>query len=221
MTPSLPAENEIHIWRLELNCCFDKAMANRFLTAEELQRGYRLINEQHRRRFLSAHIGLRRILSFYLAISPQEIEIYQDVNGKPFIIHPINLQFNMSHSGDIAIYAITQVQQVGVDIERIKSSIDYPAVAERFFTPAEYQFLLTLPAAEQLSGFYKIWVRKEAYIKASGLGLRQSLSSFNVLNNPFIIDLPTDPGYAAALSLYNVFLADIVCKHKQLTLVKD
>ena len=129
------------------------------------------------------------------------------------------LEFNLSHSGDFALIAVTQAHKVGVDVECIRSDIELESMARRFFSPIEVSELMSLLADQRLVGFFNCWTRKEAYIKAHGLGLSLPLDSFDVSLTPgepailratrpdaeeaarwTIIPLEVAPGYSAAVS---------------------
>lgn len=195
----MPAD-ELHVWQVKLNES-PVEFQIQCLDQEELHRAERFINEAHRRRYLLAHFFLRSILARYLAIPAAKIVFFKQANGKPYIQSQANLQFNMSHSEDMALYAITQGREIGIDIEKINEQIDVLAIAARFFAADEYQSLKILPAEEQALKFYEIWSGKEAYIKATGAGLTRSLSQFSALNNSSIRILEINPEYKAALAL--------------------
>lgn len=176
--------NEIHIWSVDLTKILAFAMRNSaILSADEHHRAQRFHFLTHQQRFIGAHVVLRMLLSDYLGIPPAEIHFTKTTQGKPQISHSGNeLKFNLSHSADFAIYAFTLKHEIGVDIE--KTGKDYrPALVEKYFTPQENNDLLQLPPEERTAGFYRIWSRKEALIKAIGGGLAHSLNSFSVSPN--------------------------------------
>ena len=92
---------------------------------------------------------------------------------------PADLRFNLSHAGTRALLAVSIGRDVGVDIER-ERPIDVLAVARRYFARDEYRALVALPEDLRVRAFYRVWTRKESYIKARGDGLSASLSSFVV-----------------------------------------
>jgi 4'-phosphopantetheinyl transferase len=92
----------------------------------------------------------------------------------------ISLRFNMSHSGDIAVYALSSRREVGVDVEEIRPLADADTIAERFFSRREHAEYRALPPGDRPLGFFQCWTRKEAFIKALGEGLSHPLDSFDV-----------------------------------------
>ncbi|MBX3709158.1 MAG: 4'-phosphopantetheinyl transferase superfamily protein [Gammaproteobacteria bacterium] len=169
-------ENEIHVWTADLST----NLIQELLSSDEKKRANRFLFPIHKQRFIAARSILRKILSFYLAVPPQEIMFTYNSNGKPFLHMPsTHLQFNLSHSENIAIYAITMTHDIGIDIEKIQETYNRD-LAKRFFSLKENQDLLLLPLEEQKIAFYRIWSRKEAIIKAIGKGLTIPLSTFSV-----------------------------------------
>jgi len=176
----MPIEpNDIHIWSAHLASA--KHQEEAILSQDERARAERYVFPIHRQRFIAARCWLRKILGFYLNLAPQDIIFTYDKKDKPFLSVPNNtaLQFNLSHSEDIAIYAITLNHAIGVDIEKIQEHYN-DAVAKRFFSSQEYTALMQLSPQDRIIGFYRIWSRKEAIIKATGKGLSTPLSGFSV-----------------------------------------
>lgn len=155
----------------------------KLLDSSEQQRAARFHFAIHRERFIVARAVLRKILSLYTGIAPEEISFVYGEHGKPYLKdNPLNLQFNMSHSHERAVYAVTQEAEVGIDIEKIEPEFRED-VAKRFFSTTEYTELMQLPDDLRISAFYEIWVRKEAIIKLFGKGLYQPLNEFSVKCN--------------------------------------
>lgn len=111
------------------------------------------------------------------------LEICVDENGKPYFKDYPDFYFNISHSGDLIAVAFSS-SSVGVDIEKLKDANF--KIAERRFTDKEKQFI-----KNNLDFFY-VWTRKEAYLKRTGKGLRQSLSTFGVLDENTIKTFKAD-----------------------------
>jgi 4'-phosphopantetheinyl transferase len=174
--------NEIHIWTADLAITQAQENENlRLLSLEERERADRYHFPIHRTRFIAARSMLRLIISRYLNITPDKIIFTYAEHEKPSLNSPnsLKLQFNLSHSENYAVYAITTEYAIGVDIEKIQDHFNL-AVAKRFFTQQENADLLNFSSQEQTSAFYRIWARKEAVIKAIGKGLAIPLSSFSV-----------------------------------------
>lgn len=151
------------------------------LSADERERGARFLRPMHQQRFITARAILRQLLGQYLNVDPAVIQFSFGEHDKPALAgpHANSLQFNLSHSDDMAVYAFTRSGAIGIDIEKIQSE-NKSDIAERFFSPAEIAALATLAPSEQAAGFFRLWSRKEAIIKANGKGLAQPLSSFSV-----------------------------------------
>ncbi len=210
----------IHLWTIRTDA--PEVVARGFeqlLAADEKSRAARFRFDRLRRSFAVARGALRVILSFYLNAPPGNIEFTYGINGKPAVASETGLQFNASHSGDLALIAVTTGCEVGVDLERMRGIKDSEQIANRFFCPAEAQELLSLPREQQELAFFLCWTRKEAFIKATGQGLSAALDSFRVTLDPSqpatmlhidgdrdlaqawtLHDLQIAPGYAAALA---------------------
>jgi 4'-phosphopantetheinyl transferase len=171
--------NEIHIFTADLDLLGNTDFA--LLSADESERALRFHSPLHRQRFIAARSLLRSILSLYVNTPAHEIIFAHQEKKKPYLKSPAGtcLQFNLAHSEQMAVYALTMKHAIGVDIEKIRQ--DYPDnVAERFFNPKEYDDLQQLSADKRPEHFYRVWARKEAIVKAIGKGLSMPLASFSV-----------------------------------------
>ena len=156
-----------------------EAVAAALLSAEERERAVRFHFERHRTLYIRAHAALRLILARYLGVAAASLRIAPDATGRPVLTAPAGrLHFNLSHSGDAALVAVSRSAPVGIDIEAVREIADFVAIARRHFAPAEVDDLLRLPPQQQRDGFYVTWTRKEAFVKALGLGLSFPLGSF-------------------------------------------
>ena len=155
----------------------------RILAPEEMERANRFRRSVDRERYLVRRGLLRRLLSQYLRLGPEKIEIHRHGQGKPYVparINPDNLQFSESDSGNLAAFAVSRSSPIGVDIEKIRAFPDMPALVERYFTACERREVLCGHKAQRLIRFYRLWTRKEAVLKAQGEGLLKELDSFDV-----------------------------------------
>jgi len=176
------ADGALHVWHVDLERV---AAPTDGLDDAERARMARFYQALHRRRFGAAHSSLRRILARYLAAEPEDLVFDLGEHGKPALRGtPGGLAFNLSHSGDRALVAVTRVGPVGVDIEGHRALTDRDGLARRFFSPAEIQQLEGLPEEDRTAAFFRCWTRKEAFIKCSGRGLTQPLDSFDVSLEP-------------------------------------
>jgi len=167
-----------HVPRIE--ALFGLLSADERLRAEEFRAGVL------RDRFVLSRGILRELLSRYLAVSPTEIAFDYGFRGKPGLQRPADsgVTFNLSHSGDVALYALACGRAVGVDVENWGRPVAHGKVSRRFFAEAEKAELAALPADLVRRGFFNCWTRKEAYLKARGRGLSVSLADFAVSLTP-------------------------------------
>jgi len=129
---------------------------------------------------------LRTILARYTGTAPSAISIGSGPAGKPRVRAPASgrLSFNLSHTRDLCVLAVCQDAEIGVDIETLMHDYPWRRLAAQFFDPGEAQILEGLPLAEQVPAFFRVWTRKEAYIKALGLGMSHGLDQFKVPVTP-------------------------------------
>jgi 4'-phosphopantetheinyl transferase len=181
LTPSPPPlePREVHVW------CWNMAAPpgvvaglRAELSEDERMRADRFVFERDRIRFTTAHAHLRRLLAAYAEQSPASLRFHTEGNGKPALSGDPALRFNLSHSHNLALLAVSRDYELGVDIERIRPISD--GIAERFFAEPEREALRALPPDERLPGFYSCWTRKEAFLKGIATGLSGGLDSFAV-----------------------------------------
>lgn len=175
------SEDEVHIWRASLD--LDEYFQSSFLkvlSPDENYRAQKFRFAKDNRNFIAARGILRSLLGKYLKISPAEISFQYSKFGKPGIADNNSLQFNISHSQNIALFAFTKKFPVGVDVELVNHDIEVKDIATKFFSANEIMNLLALPEQEQTLGFFNCWTRKEAFIKAVGEGLSFPLDKFEV-----------------------------------------
>lgn len=157
----------------------DPARFARLLSPGERARAERFRYARDRRRFVVRRGRLRELLADRIGCAPEEVRLACDAFGKPRIASSA-LSFNLSHSDGIALYAIARGREVGCDIEWRDERLAPRAVAERFFSPREVEMLNALPREAWVAGFFNCWTRKEAFVKACGLGLSAPLHAFDV-----------------------------------------
>lgn len=213
--------NQVDIWRISINLASETVQwAESVLSADEFQRAARFHFDADRQRFIVSHACLRDVLSRYLDCKLDQIFFTVGEYGKPTLTSNPNLEFNISHSGDYALIAVARNHKVGIDVERLRDGLEIEKIARRFFSEEENSELAGLPPKQQTTGFFNCWTRKEAYIKAHGLGLSLHLESFDVSltpNQPAILratrpdatiasrwtllSLDIDPQYAGAVAV--------------------
>lgn len=176
---SLPPQT-IHIWRAWLpDLAALESDYLQFLSPDEIARATRFRFPIHKQRYILTRGILRQLLSCYTGLSAKEIEFSYGAKGKPSLANNPELQFNISHSHDIAVFAFTKTHEIGIDIEKFESEYK-DSVAKRFFSAEENSELEKLPLSERAKAFYQIWASKEALIKAIGQGLYIGLDEFSI-----------------------------------------
>ena len=175
---------DVHIWRAVLEQPPESvAQFRKLLSDDEISRADRFHFERDRRHFTVARGVLRTLLSRYLLTAPEELRFSYSEYGKPSL-ESASLKFNLAHSGGIALYAFTTVGEVGIDIEFMRPEFTGDDIARRFFSATEVDALNRLPETARQQAFFDCWSRKEAFIKAKGLGLSLGLDQFDVTLTP-------------------------------------
>jgi 4'-phosphopantetheinyl transferase len=168
-----PAPGEVHVWWVDVPR--QPPSVGAALSEDELLRAAAFKVEDARQRFVATRGALRHLLGRYLDQDPAAFRFATTTNGKPRLDHPpSSLQFNVSHSGALGLIAIAREQEVGVDVEQINPRRHLDGVARRVFTERERE------AIDGDESFYRHWVAKEAFVKATGRGVT-SVRSFEVL----------------------------------------
>lgn len=175
---------EIHVWCAPLKLAdADLEQLQPALCEDELERAGRYHFQRDRDRFIVCRARLRSILARYLNLEPAGLRFRYGPQGKPALDLPPGIkgiEFNVSNSQDLALFAIALGREVGVDLECVRPMEDLQQIAERFFAPEESREILGLPANQRLAAFFNCWTRKEATIKAMGTGLSFPLDRFRV-----------------------------------------
>lgn len=215
----LPCAHSIQVWYASLrqSQAF-VAQMEEGLSADERARMGRFHFPDDARRYAVRRGILRHLLAAYLSTPPQAITFDYGRQNKPVLTEAINgtgLHFNLSDSGEMAVYAFAVGQALGVDIEKERAILDARLMAERFFSPAENEWLTQQPDQRASRAFLRCWTCKEAVVKARGDGLLAPLQEFTVAHwqtpprvawpaqpasNWSIHLLDPPPGYIAALA---------------------
>jgi 4'-phosphopantetheinyl transferase len=214
------ADHEVHIWLAHLPSVRTSfTILCGVLSDEECARARKFHFAEHRERWQMTRGILRLLLASYLETPASEIAFQYGAHGKPELKRSISsgLRFNTSHSGDYAAFAFTRAGQVGVDIECIRD--DMPGrddIVRRYFAPGEQREWFAVPESERARAFFKLWTRKEAFVKARGSGLFSGLDRFEVsLDAPRVVcesenasgaewwmaELPALPGHEGAVTV--------------------
>ena len=163
------------------------------LDQEERRRAAGFAFDRDRRRYVLSHFALRQLLSGICNIHTSQLRFATEPLGRPYLQRPSGIDFNMSHSGDIAAYAASKTCRVGIDVEMIVPSAP-TELAEHVLTPMERDALQQLPAEEHPSVFFHYWTAKEAFLKLHGMG-------FTVEPQSVIVDLNNGTASCSTLGL--------------------
>jgi 4'-phosphopantetheinyl transferase len=178
--PTVISAEEVHLWAWPLDPVVEDLSAHvEILDPAELQRMDKFHFAPDRERYAVAHANLRRILGGYLNQPAKKISFHANRFGKPELAgEASSLNFSLSHSQSIAVLAVAHGLPVCVDVEEVRPI--EPEVAATHFSASELSDLSGLQGDAWLSGFYRCWTRKEAILKAEGVGLHRALDSFDV-----------------------------------------
>lgn len=169
--------DRIDIWQFPLSSECREVF--KLLDDLELNRAQRFHFSRHQRRFANAHGIVRLIIARYMNQSPKALTFSTGPQGKPALIGDSMLQFNLSHSGELALLAVGKSEPIGIDLEYF-STRPYLGIGENLFSKQETQALSSAPRALKPLIFFNIWAQKEAFIKACGLGLSYPTQQFDV-----------------------------------------
>jgi len=223
--PAFPT-GRVDVWRVRLDEPATGAEGS-VLSPDEIARAGQFHFEKDRIHFIQCRSALRALLAGYLAIPALEIRFEYLAGGKPRLAteqNPDALQFNVSHSANMAVIGVGSEHELGIDIEKIRGDVDITSLAERFFSLRERAGLQALPDHLRVPGFFASWTRKEAFLKATGAGLSFPLTDFSVTTHPdldpaleeirgnaearkqwFLADLSIADGYRATVAVEGAF----------------
>ena len=184
----------VHVWRF----ANDQAPDPRWLSADEIERAARFAARDHRDAYVVQHAMVRALLARYLEVEPSAVAFARGSRGKP---HVGGLWHNLAHANDVALLAVSLDIELGVDLERYDAAIDPQQLARLVLAPAEAHCV-------ERGAFLRVWCRKEACLKATGIGLLDDLTSIAVLDDVVALggatvhvqDLALDTDHAAALA---------------------
>jgi 4'-phosphopantetheinyl transferase len=216
-------EREVHVWSTKISAlAVEEPRFFGMLDARERERALRFRFAWDRSAYVISHGVLRELLARYVGRAPEALEFGVGEWGKPYLLEASGccstVAFNLSHSADFALIALARNRAVGVDVERWNVESNFDEIAETCFSGAERAQLRSLAPKRRDAGFHAGWTRKEAYIKALGVGISAGLDYFDVALGPGpstlliddrrrkanvfrwrLIDVPMVTGYSAAL----------------------
>ncbi|PIU48586.1 MAG: hypothetical protein COS94_01480 [Candidatus Hydrogenedentes bacterium CG07_land_8_20_14_0_80_42_17] len=186
-------EEELHLWyrHLAINCKQTESI--KLLSEDEIERAEQITNAQSRMTFIESRSTLRNILAMYLDKDPKSLRLEKSLNGKPHLKGKSHLCFNIAHTNGIALFAISNGAEVGVDVERIDRRIDSDAIAKRFFSIREQNILKKLSVKKKQKYFFECWTCKEAVVKAMDKKVIYHLSEIELSENKDSIMIKDNP----------------------------
>jgi 4'-phosphopantetheinyl transferase len=221
--PRLEAK-EVHVWAASLEITPETSEKfSGFLCASEKERARRFKFDVHRNRFIAGRGLLRKMLGRYLNCEPSKLEFAYSAQGKPELLGEFSksgFHFNLAHSENAALFAITRIGQIGIDIEHVRAVKNVDDLVARFFCARENKSFQKISDEEKPAAFFNLWTRKEAILKATGEGITRSLNLVEVSFLPgeparlvsvsgdsekatrwILRDLSPAPGFAGALAI--------------------
>ena len=211
--------DEVQVWRLPLSeASADFARSWTWLAEDERNRAERMRFPHPRTQFVLGRGCLRFLLSRHLNCQPSEVPLSARGAGKPILAEGPDLRFNLSHSHGQALIALSHSKELGIDIEMLRDLPNMVELVKRNFGPRERELWDALPTPQRCEGFFLAWTRKEAYLKARGLGFTRGVDAVEVALVPgtpavlldvagepeelerwSLLDLPGAENYRAAL----------------------
>ncbi len=174
----------------------------RVLDPEERQRAGRFRFAPDRDRFIAGHGLLRHLLGHALGLAPQAVRMARGAHGKPFLPDG-GPHFNLSDTKDALVVAIGGADELGVDIETVERRTDHEMVADHYFTPEEVAYIRE-GGDQARRRFLTLWTRKEAVLKASGVGIMEDLHTLRVLDGEQVLRIRHPVFVREAAAAYHV-----------------
>jgi len=216
-------QNDIHIWVVDLDVwnlsCLEAVQE---LSESEAKKAGRFHFKIHQDRYVKGRFMLRSVLGMYLGSDFYDQEFHTNLYGKPALQKPPDdhsIRFNISNSENICVCAFSQYSEIGIDIEKIHDLPDMDRIIARSFSEEEKRRFCSLPLPGRTQTFFKYWARKEALLKAMGMGMSYSLNKIDIAGNEnspqlvikieesdisnqwTILDMDIFTGFASALAL--------------------
>jgi len=187
---SKQSESVVNIWRIPTtDNPVQLAHYCELLSDDEIQRSNKIMHPEACNTYVTVHAVLRSLLGQQLNLAPKSIQFDNPPNKKPRISHADNISFNLSHSQSVSIIAVSKQHEVGVDIETMQTKRNINAIAQRFFTKKESDWIAGMNEKMKSPAFHQLWCHKEALLKGQGSGLQGGLDIICLaehdLNKPF------------------------------------
>lgn len=202
--PVRATEGSVHVWRADLAAIGDQP--EQLLSEEELARAAQIVSERKRVLWARSRGVLRALLGRYLDRDPRALRFVLGPHGKPALLFEgptpaADLRFNLSHSGEIALYAVTAGREVGIDVEVPRRRVDELAIAERVLGKEQARRLADLDSQARTREFIRAWVTREASVKCRGTGLGTAPRGDLPAANLWTSELDAGPDAIAALAV--------------------
>ncbi len=208
----LPGEDVVHLWRCSLST-LNTATRVHCLDADERRRANAFVFERDRSRFIAGRVLLRSLLGAYLDLDAAEVDLTVATNGKPRLAEDCGIHFNISHCADTYVAAFSCSEDIGIDVEAPRDVTDARELARIVFSEEECRWLEEMDPRQVSAAFQRGWTRKEAFVKARGLGLGTDLKRITVgletarrviapipgiSDGPLVVDsIQNQPGFVA------------------------
>jgi 4'-phosphopantetheinyl transferase len=208
----LLAPADVHVWRVWLDRDASSISGlTEVLSADERERAARFRFERDYVRYVAARASLRSTLAVYLRLPPERVQFTYGPHGKPALPKG-ELSFNLSHSQGQGLIAIALGRPVGVDLELVRPFEEADGVSEAIFSRVELGQFRALDRSEREPAFFSAWTRKEAYVKATGMGFSTNVAGVEVTFAPAapprLISLHGDVAVAANWTLLDLSNGD-------------
>jgi 4'-phosphopantetheinyl transferase len=175
--------DSVDVWRARLDAHDAEEGCGAILSSDERARADSIHLASERRRYVVSRGVARMLLARYANVAPESIRFRYGRHGKPELESGYPLELNVAHAGERAIYAFAR-RPIGVDVELVREDVDHLSLAKHAFSEQESAALGALSGRRRSRAFYACWTRKEAYVKALGVGLAMPLSEFSVSVDP-------------------------------------
>ncbi|MGR9117453.1 MAG: 4'-phosphopantetheinyl transferase family protein [Gammaproteobacteria bacterium] len=182
----------------------------RLLDDSERRHAHNLKRQNMQARYVEVHGKMRRILATYLQTEPDRILIGKEAHGKPYLLERPGWVFNLSHSAERFVLAVSKNCQLGADIERYKGRVNLTGLVKKCFAHEERVYWEALPEPDKIREFYRFWTRKEAFVKATGRGIALGLEQcvINPLNPSEMLRMPENCDRESEWRIADIDLAD-------------
>ncbi len=178
-----------------------------FLSNDEQKKANTFKREDLQKKYIYTRASLRKLLASYIDNQPQDLDIKTGRYGKPYLSEE-NLYFNLSHTGNRLVIAISNLSNTGIDLEQYKNRKKLSGLVDKCFSKEESAYWYSLPAEKQAEVFYQFWVKKEAFVKAVGKGISMGLHrcAINPENQTRFLSIPADYGLVGNWKIVNINL---------------